>query len=38
MDYEVFKAKVRDLIQLDLSSYKQQQMKRRIRSGLPVMN
>ncbi|HOB07949.1 MAG: protein-glutamate O-methyltransferase CheR [Limnochordia bacterium] len=30
MDYEVFKAKVRDLIQLDLSSYKQQQMKRRI--------
>lgn len=30
MDYEVFKARVRDLIQLDLSSYKQQQMKRRI--------
>lgn len=30
MDYELFKTRVRDLIQLDLSSYKQQQMKRRI--------
>ncbi|HKM17481.1 MAG: protein-glutamate O-methyltransferase CheR [Firmicutes bacterium] len=30
MDYEVFKARVRDLIQLDLGSYKQQQMQRRI--------
>ena len=37
MDYEVFKARVRDLIQLDLGSYKQQQMQRRILQWIAAM-